>query len=138
MGKLAETLVLVMNTVGMLPFLLMSGSMAPQSWPSIKEEECTGRGSRAVCVEALEMTVAKTYLQVIAASAFMFAAMIYAPGAKGATLAMLTIATIQLKARASPTPRPHCSPCPRDPGSPPPPPPRRSTSPSTGSGRPSP
>ncbi|EOD22775.1 hypothetical protein EMIHUDRAFT_424489 [Emiliania huxleyi CCMP1516] len=79
------------NTVGVLPFGLMSAEMLPEVWKGIATETCkTGFGGGKTCTEALEFTVGKVYLQVICGSALFYAMHLLLEG-KSALLASMAM-----------------------------------------------
>ena len=64
----AANISLLYNVVGMMPFGLMSADMVLEVWPSVTRETCTKGGwggGKDTCVDSLEFTVGKIYLQVM-------------------------------------------------------------------------
>ena len=96
----AKTLVLVYNTIGMIPFVLMPNQALKDSWKGIQEFDCSGggiMGGKRKCVQTLEFGVGLIYFQVIVAMALQYACLVQFPNKKGRVGAVLILMAIMAK-----------------------------------------
>jgi len=90
MDSPSKVMSVIYNTVGLLPFALVSRDMAKDVFPNIKVEDCVSKGpfGPKECTEALDLTVGAIYLQVIVGMAFAYTCVLMIPGKKGMLAAM--------------------------------------------------